>query len=441
MSNDNLNILILCNRPTKNSQAATVFDHLDAFQKYSTHNIFELSTIHSIPSRVKLDRFDVIVIHYTLGIGFEHYLNSKTKSIISTSNALKVVFIQDEYRVINDVTQSLIDIGADIVFTCVPEGEIEKVYLPDKLPKLTVINNLCGYVPEHPDTTPTPLIKDRPIDVGYRSRKMPYWLGTLGVEKWRIVDDFKEHAKDLDLVLDLSYEESDRIYGDRWPKFLASCKAVLGVESGSSVFDFTGDIQHNVEEYMAKHPNAEFEEVFQKFLKNEEGKIKLNQISPRAFETAALKTLMVLYEGDYSNILIPWKHYVPLKKDFSNFDEVIEVLNTPSKAQKIVDAAYQDLIIEKTYSYERFISLFDNVLIREFNRRDFKLNPDSYTQNSYKFDLYTSIDYLGRYMLSSILQKMLLNSPPIRKLVFNLWFSLPINFQKRLRPYVRIINK
>ena len=58
---EKLNILLLSNRPTVNSQAGTVFDHLDAFHKHSSHQIFELSTIHSIPSNIDLNKFDVII--------------------------------------------------------------------------------------------------------------------------------------------------------------------------------------------------------------------------------------------------------------------------------------------------------------------------------------------------------------------------------------------
>ena len=93
---------------------------------------------------------------------------------------------------------------------------------------------------------------------------------------------------------------------------------MLGVESGASVFDFTGEIQSKVEQYEKENPGADFYEIRDKFFKKEDGKISLNQISPRCFEAAALKTLMILYEGEYSGILVPWRHYVPLKKDHSN---------------------------------------------------------------------------------------------------------------------------
>ena len=34
-----LNILLYCNRPAESENAGTVIDHIDAFAKYSRHNI------------------------------------------------------------------------------------------------------------------------------------------------------------------------------------------------------------------------------------------------------------------------------------------------------------------------------------------------------------------------------------------------------------------
>ena len=438
---ERLDILLLCNRPTRNSQAPMVFDHLDAFHEYSRHNIFELSTIHSIPSRIDLAKFDVIVIHYTLGIGIEHYINYKTTEKIGKTEALKVVFIQDEYRNIHRKLDCLAEIGADIVFTCIPEDEMRKIYLKEKLPDLTLINNLSGYVNQHKIDFGIPDLRVRPIDVGYRTRKPPYWLGKLGVEKWKIADDFRELAKGYDLRLDFSYDESDRIYGQSWLRFLSSCKAVLGVESGSDVVDFSGDIENNVQEYLQRNPMAEFQVIYEKFLKNKVGKINIKQISPRVFEAAEMRTLMILFEGYYSGIISPWKHYVPLKKDFSNFEEVMAILKDNTKANQIVETAYTDLIASGEYGYDKFIQKFDSALCSEFTNRNYEKVSNPYTQAEYKCALNTSFEYLFRHIISSFLQRLLLGIPNVRKFIFRIWFSLPENWQKVLRPYLRIINK
>jgi hypothetical protein len=438
---DKLNILLLCNRPTRNSQAGTVFDHLDSFHKYSCHNIFELSTIHSIPKSIDLDRFDVVVVHYTLGIGFEHFISQETKDQLAQSRAIKIVFIQDEYRIVDKVITSLKNIDVDILFTCVPTSEISKVYLKKDFPGVEIINNLCGYVPEVILQDLLPKFNDRPIDIGYRTRKTPFWLGKLGAEKWMIVDKIQKYCIDKGLTVDLSYNESDRIYGSKWPKFLASCKSVLGVESGASVFDFSGLIQTNVEDYVSIHPNAEFEEVYDKFLSKIDGKIRLNQISPRFFEAIICRTLMILYEGEYSGILTPWKHYVPLKKDFTNIDEVLSVLQNSDQAQKIIDTAYRDIVVSNLYSYKKFIKIFDTTTMDFVENSKRRREKPCYSKMSYQISLYTNLDYLLRYLISYIFQKVVLGVPLFRKYIFQFYFSLPIIVQRKIRPVTRFINK
>ena len=128
-----------------------------------------------------------------------------------------------------------------ILFTCVPEAEIEKVYPQQKLPNITKINTLTGYVPKNLLKVDPPNLKYRQIDVGYRTRKPPFWLGDLAQEKWTIADKFRDAAKDFGLKIDLSYQETDRLYGQRWLAFVKNCRCMLGVESGASVFDFTGE--------------------------------------------------------------------------------------------------------------------------------------------------------------------------------------------------------
>ena len=64
-----MHILFLTNRPTANTQAATVTEYLDALLKYSRHTVYEISMLHHFPARIDLDRFDVVITHYSLSIG------------------------------------------------------------------------------------------------------------------------------------------------------------------------------------------------------------------------------------------------------------------------------------------------------------------------------------------------------------------------------------
>lgn len=433
-----LNILLLCNRTGRSLDAATVTDHLNAFSHYSRHRIQELSFLRDLPTAVDLKQFDVIVIHYTIAIGWlsEHYLGPVSKQRVREFPGLKALFIHDEYRAVHALHDELRLMKVDLLFTCVPESEVEKVYPMAALPGMAKINNLTGYVPESLLRVKVSPLAQRPIDVGYRTRKYPYWLGELAYEKWRIAERFTEQAAGTGLKLDFSYNEEDRLYGRAWTRFVANCKAVLGVESGSSVFDFGGDLQRTVEDYVAARPHATFEEVQRKFLAPFEGRIRYNQISPRCFEAAALRTAMVLQEGEYSGVLKPWRHFIPLRKDFANFSEVLETLRDVRVLQDVADCAYEEIARNDAYSYRAFISHFDHVIEREFEGRNKRPSASPYTHTSYVMQLIRSPSYLAHRAYSRIFQWLLLG-PSRRQVMMRIWHAFPPGGREFLRPLLR----
>jgi hypothetical protein len=436
------NVLLLCNRPARGADASTVTDHLDAFRRFSRHNVFELSFIRDLPSRLDLARFDAVVIHYSTALGYyvDHYISQAARHRVRDFRGLKIAFIQDEYRLIDRVHEVLRFLGIDVLFTCVPTPEIEKVYPAEKLPGVTKINNLTGYVPETLLSRQVAPIAVRPIDVGYRTRRMPFWLGALGFDKAWIADEFAERAQDTGLRLDLSCDESARLYGEKWTEFMASCKAVLGVESGASVFDFTGEIQKQVDAYVAEHPQASFEEVQAKFLLPHEGKIRLNQISPRCFEAAALRTAMVLFEGEYSGVLEPGRHYIPLKKDFSNVAEVIAALRDTAGLQRMVDRTFGEVAQSPANAYRTFIGRFDDVLEREIAARAKPLATEPYDTASFRNALLASPAYAWKRVTSITLQRLLLGTG-LRRWLMRIWGETPLTFRHTLRPLLRIIGR
>ena len=145
---------------------------------------------------------------------------------------------------------------------------------------------------------------------------MPFWLGELAHEKVFIGSEFSRRSKLKGLRVDISSREEDRLYGSDWDNFLGNCKAVLGTESGASVGDFDGSIESRGRRYLQQNPNANFSQFSNKILKKVEGNLPLNQISPRCFEAMALRTPMILFEGNYSGIISANRHYISLKKDF-----------------------------------------------------------------------------------------------------------------------------
>ena len=438
-----MDILFLTNRPTSKTQAATVIEYLDALHTYSAHRVHEVSMLHHFPSKIELDRFDVVITHYSLSLGplLHHYLGDALLQKLRRFRGLKAAFLQDEYREIQTYWKHINELDITLLFSCVPEEEIAKVYPVNEVPRLRVVNVLTGYVPERLLEHAVLPVCQRPIDVGYRTRRMPFWLGRLGHEKWFIAEEFQRQAIATGLKVDLSTREGERLYGDDWINFVASCRAVLGVESGASIIDFDGKLEHLVEDFVAKNPKATFEQVSEKYLTSYEGSLKLHQISPRCFEAAALRTPMVLFEGAYSGILKPERHFIPLKKDFSNFGDVVSKLRDHNFLQAMAERTFSEVALDPEWSYRSFVRKVDTALQEEVERGLIQKASNPYTKDEFDRALVLSLNYYLRRKSALFVQSILLGIPLARKLVFWSWERLPRPLKRFARPLARIVSR
>jgi hypothetical protein len=354
-------LLLLCDfRP---QEAATVIDHIEAIRSWSRYDVFVLPIFGDLPVDLDLDAFDGLVIHYNLVMSNPAYLSPLARWRISQFSGLKAAFIQDEYRFVNRSTAVMRMLGIQVLFTCVPQDQVDLVYPQDVLPELRrAVTVLTGYVPEELLSLPLVPYQERTTDVAYRGRRLLPWLGTLGQEKAAIGDRFALDAPRYGLAVDISSKEEERLYGTAWTDFLRHAKAMLGVESGASVFDFDGSIEREVRAALAIQPELPFEELHRRFLTGVDGRIRLNQISPRCFEAAAVGTLMVLYPGDYSGVLEPWRHYVALEKDHSNMDEVVKAIREQETWERITGAAREEVARNPRYSFRAMVETVDNGL-------------------------------------------------------------------------------
>src|SRR5262249_31759919 len=163
-----------------------------------------------------------------------------------------------------------------------------------------------------------PPTSERKLHVTYRARELPFWLGRHARQKEEIASGFARIAEKYGLNVDISAREDRRLYGQQWIDLILSGKAVLGTEGGASIFDWDSEIERATKQYVEAHPNATFEEVHQKILAPHEGNVIHRAFTPRLLEAIALRTALVLFPGEYAGILRPWRHYIPLKEDFSN---------------------------------------------------------------------------------------------------------------------------
>lgn len=352
----------------------TILEHLYSFEKYSTGIDFHyLNVFHRIPTYMLCISYDAILLHYTYLAG-ERFLKDdgpwlKKINLLNRISGYKVAMPQDEYDHTDRNCELFKRINVQALYTCFMRKEdIESAYPFSKtgVDAKKIFSVFTGYV----DENVLPVLKDkilpysqRPIDIGYRARKLPAYFGRHGQLKYELVDFFAEVLKEYDFVYDISntntnvHSENRSLVklGNEWYEFLLSCKAFIGCEGGSSLLDNTGEIKELVNQYSQKHPNATFDEIEKECFPGLDYNISCFAVSPRHFEAAMCKTLQILVEGDYGGAFEPWRHYIPLKRDFSNYREVLEVLKDEKRCQEIVDNAYNEVVLSDKFTYRRFV--------------------------------------------------------------------------------------
>ncbi len=336
----------------------TVYEHLLAFTRHSKHKFAYCHGEGWVP-RIRWEAFDAVLIHYSLRVAY-NAIPSRLMGQIARFPGVKFLFIQDEYDFTERTRQAIETLGIDVVYTCVPIGHREEVYPSNRFPHVRFIETYTGFVPEDWDCSHNIPISQRSVVCGYRGRALPYWYGDLGQEKQIIAEAMKFHCLKRNIPCDIEWDDSHRIYGEQWLAFLGRCKATLGTESGSNLFDYDGSLRRKFNDYLRLNPNASYQEARTAALGGDFVEIPImNQVSPRIFEAIICGTALVLFEGEYSGVVKPELHFIPLRKDFSNIAEVFRRLENDDELQVMTDRAFTDLISSGRYTFSSFIRDFD----------------------------------------------------------------------------------
>jgi hypothetical protein len=350
-------ILVFYHHPLRQG-ASTIMDHVNAFKKYSDFNVWTVNTELGFPEGLKRVQFKALVLHYSLFVPPCYCLDENFLNYLDRCpDTYKVAFFQDEYRFCQQRFAFINRFKIDCVYTLLEPRYFNHVYQKyTKIEKL--IYTLAGYVSDDLIDVAQKMTKAedrREIDVGYRARQLSFYMGAGAQEKHEIGIRFRERANALGLKTDIETDERRRIYGRKWYEFLANCRAVLGVEAGVSIFDLQDRVRIECERLISESPGISFNEVSKKVLQPWEGNVPYRTVSPRHFEAAAFRVCQILFEGDYSGVMQPMVHYIPLKKDFSNFGDVTRMFKDRKLRSEIVENAYRDIIASGRYSYRKFI--------------------------------------------------------------------------------------
>lgn len=364
MKKEKLNILVLYCLGDFKKVKDNVKKFLFFLKKYKPeHNYLFHNIYYPYPDYLMDINFDAVIFDNTFfwvrhprneeSIEFFNYIKNEY-SFLRDINSLKIAFPQDDFDCSEILDEWLCELKVDYVFSPLGDNkDIDKIYKnyikigKIKLSYVVYIDDDYFKLLEYARN-----FDDREIDIGYRTHKFYPIFGWIGELKWKIADIVKDKAKKYDLVTDISYDLKDIIYGEEWYKFLSRCKFSLGSLSGSSLIDPKGEIYKKVVEYCEKNPDYNYDDI-NKLFYNGEDKYFFTAISPRNIESIFTKTCQILVEGPYSDILLPWEHYIPLKKDASNFYEVYNAMKDKDLVNKIINNSLECIINKKELYFSK----------------------------------------------------------------------------------------
>jgi hypothetical protein len=349
----------------------TLRDALKAFDLSPTVRCYYLNlAVRRTPRWLTTVPFDAVVFHATFlsarwnPPSFDRVLRRAER--LRGKGRTRVALPQDEFLRSEMVESFVESFDVDHIFSVGPAQTWPQLY-PEIHERVGISQVLTGYL--HPETVAridrvVATGSERPIDVGYRAWHAEPWLGRHGALKVSIAEAVERAARARGLRVDISTRASDTIAGEDWYRFLASCKYTIGVEGGASVHDADGSIKECSDRYVAKNPGASFNDVEAACFAGRDGEIDYRAISPRHLEACATRTCQVLVEGDYNGVLAPGRHYVPLRADMSNLDEVLDVVQRDTERERLVGAAYADIVASGAYTYERLVRGFESVALK-----------------------------------------------------------------------------
>jgi len=291
--------------------------------------------MRSLPDAFATAAWDVIIFH-TLFFSrkFDRVKQQKIfdkVAVLSKNQAHKILTPQDEFINSDIVCNFALKIGAKVICSVQPKSVWPLIY--SDIPKIEIRSILTGYVDPIRISKSEKFLLDtnkRTIDIGYRTIGKPVpWFGRHGYLKEKIALGFTKALKDSGLRYDISTEDKDSLVGENWYEFLGNCKYTLGVEGGTSIFDRDGSIKQKVEAFIKNsNQNTNFELIESECFKGIDGDFKGFAISPRHLEACMTGTCQVLTEGDYSGILKPNIHFIPVSKNLDNIEEIIKIIKT-----------------------------------------------------------------------------------------------------------------
>ena len=352
---------------------STIKEHLFSFLNLKGFDVVYVNVAFGFPKGLlQRNLFSVAIFHTSfLGMRWSRELFSRrTKEVVdffnfcSNKDIVKIAVPQDEFINTDILDQFLSDIKIDAVLSCASSEDWERIYPKTSKGNALFKTVLTGYIDRGKIQSIQRIAEEtiRNIDIGYRAWRAHPSLGRWGRHKVEIANTFDKEAKDRNLVTDISLDDEDTFLGDDWHRFLASCRATIGVTGGSSVLDADGSIKNSIDTYLIEN-EYDYDAIYNKFVFKHDNSLSLSCISPRHLEACLTKTVQFLVEADYSGVLKPYEHYFPINENYSNLKDALDFLSKEKEVKEMVDRAYKRVTNDIDLTYGGFLLQVQEIIL------------------------------------------------------------------------------
>lgn len=290
---------------------------------------------------LRIRDYDLIIVAHA-ATGDDMKLLQRTARWFRRRRGKLVVFVGNEYDLLNEKIGFLEATGADLVCSQLPIASARYLYGDCGRTRVVEIPHALNPAVYRPlNGAP------RPIDVGFIGDI--YWPFIGDRERTDMIDLFRARGPELGLRCDI---RTARITRAEWAVFLQSCKAIVGAESGTYYLNDRGRLLTSARDYnLNENQGATFKEVYERFFKGQPRLVSGKCISSRHFEPIGTKTCQILIEGDFNGVLKADVHYIAVKKDLSNIDDVVRRFKDEEYRREMVERTYEYVLAEHTYRH------------------------------------------------------------------------------------------
>ena len=293
--------------------------------------------------------YDVIVFGYSVLSNLYGKPKQILKLITKFTKATKIGFMQNEFKNLPEYIRTYESLNIDIIVSQFSQELATELY--SGRTKAKIISLPHAMITKKKETFFNH--KKRSVDIGGRLRQYAYYLGNY--KRFSVIPKFiKKIKKEKKFIIDFSTDEKDRFTHSDWSDFLSNSRATISCESGNFYLQWSDSLRNKINKLTTQDNKIKFSYIYENILKKSNFYFDGSLISSRQFDAIANGSCNLLVEGNYQGLIEADKHYIEIKSDFSNYNQVLEILNDFKVTEKIATEAF--LHCKKHHTIEKRIT-------------------------------------------------------------------------------------